>query len=282
MIAGDPLVEVQAEAENGLAFGKRVGFGYVIHVCGSELGLVRTLRGLTATFGGLSHDEYDELDTERQLAGQPDAVACRVLLLDAQDAGAVLRRRLRSGRCRRWAGAAAAVDGAIPNRHGGLSLLCGAWPMPPAWNVAAAEGQALHMEALAAHHAQLEVWAEHCPANFADRTMLVRAEVARIEGRLVDAEKLYETAVRLAHANGSVHNAAVSNELAGRFYAARGFEGIATAYLRDARSCYRRWGADGKVRQLEQRYPQIGIGRSRSPMRPRRSRHQSSIWIWPP
>ena len=131
-----------------------------------------------------------------------------------------------------------------------------------AWDIAAAEGKALNMEALAAHHTQLEVWAEHCPANFADRTMLVRAEVARIEDRILDAEKLYEAAIRLAHANGSVHNAAVSNELAGRFYAARGFEGIATAYLRDARSCYRRWGADAKVRQLEQLYPQIGTEES--------------------
>jgi hypothetical protein len=33
---------------------------------------------------------------------------------------------------------------------------------------------------------------------------------------------------------------------------------IAATYLRDARYCYRRWGADGKVRQLEQLYPQIG------------------------
>ena len=51
LVAGDSLVEVQTEAENGLAFGQRVGFGYVIHVCGSQLGLVRTLRGLTAKFG---------------------------------------------------------------------------------------------------------------------------------------------------------------------------------------------------------------------------------------
>ena len=32
---------------------------------------------------------------------------------------------------------------------------------------------------------------------------------------------------------------------------ARGFDKIARTYLRDARHCYVRWGADGKVRQLE-------------------------------
>src|SRR5262249_22767511 len=42
-----------------------------------------------------------------------------------------------------------------------------------------------------------------------------------------------------------------------RFYAARGFEKIAHAYLRDARYCYLRGGAAGKVRQLDQFYPHL-------------------------
>jgi GAF domain-containing protein len=49
-----------------------------------------------------------------------------------------------------------------------------------------------------------------------------------------------------------VHHEALANELASRFYAARGFEKIARVYLQDARYCYLRWGADGKVRQLEE------------------------------
>jgi len=101
------------------------------------------------------------------------------------------------------------------------------------------------------HHRQLEVWAEVNPETFEDRAALVGAEIARIEGRVLDAQELYEKAIRSARKNGFVHNEAVANELAGCFYAARGFEKIATTYLRDARYCYLRWGADGKVRQLE-------------------------------
>ncbi len=63
--------------------------------------------------------------------------------------------------------------------------------------------------------------------------------------------------IRSAHANGFVHNEALASELAARFYAARGFEKIANTYLRDARYCYLRWGADGKVRQLDQLYPRL-------------------------
>ena len=54
-----------------------------------------------------------------------------------------------------------------------------------------------------------------------------------------------------------VHNEALANELAARFYAARGFEKIAHVYLRNARYGYLRWGADGKVRQLDELYPHL-------------------------
>ena len=101
------------------------------------------------------------------------------------------------------------------------------------------------------------MWAENCPENFENRAALVGAEIARLEGRELDAERLYEQAIRSARANGFVHNEALANELAARFYAARGFEKIARVYLQDARYGYLRWGADGKVRQLEQLHPHL-------------------------
>ena len=114
-----------------------------------------------------------------------------------------------------------------------------------------------HFEALVGHHKQLEVWAQHNPITFENRAAIVGAEIARIEGRVLEAQDLYEKAVRSAHTHGFVHNEAIANERAGCFYAARGFEKIATTYLRDARNCYLRWGAEGKVRQLEQLYPHL-------------------------
>ena len=47
LAAGDSLVEAQREFENGLAFARKVRFGLVIDLISAELGLVRTLRGLT-------------------------------------------------------------------------------------------------------------------------------------------------------------------------------------------------------------------------------------------
>jgi hypothetical protein len=114
-----------------------------------------------------------------------------------------------------------------------------------------------HMQAIRAHHKQLQAWAENCPDNFENRAALVGAEIARLEGREVDAGRLYEQAIRSARANGFVHNEALAYELAARFYAARGFDEIADLYLRNARYCYVRWGADGKVRQLDRLFPQL-------------------------
>src|ERR1700735_4223614 len=74
LAAGDPLVEVQTECENGIAFAKRVRFGLVIELCRAQLGLILTLRGLTPTFGCLDHEDYGELDTERRLADSPNLV----------------------------------------------------------------------------------------------------------------------------------------------------------------------------------------------------------------
>jgi tetratricopeptide (TPR) repeat protein len=120
-----------------------------------------------------------------------------------------------------------------------------------------ATGRDSHLEVLAAHHQQLEIWAENCSENFENRAALVGAEIARIEGRPLDAMDLYEKAIRSARANGFVHNEALAYEIAARFYAGRGFEKFARAYFREARYCYLRWGADGKVRQLDELYPNI-------------------------
>src|SRR6202011_3766480 len=76
-------------------------------------------------------------------------------------------------------------------------------------------------------------------------------------GRVQDAMRLYEEAIRAARENGFVQNEGIGNELAARYYLDRGYETIGHASLREARYCYLRWGADGKVRQLDQRYPNL-------------------------
>jgi PAS domain S-box-containing protein len=256
LFVGDPLPEVQSEAEKGLAFVKKAGFGLVAENCGAQLGLIRTLRGLTSTFGCFDARDYNESDTEHRLASNPTLALAEFFYWTrklqgrffAGDYGTAVDASQKAHRLL-WPAASQVETGDF--------RFCAALARAAAWNSASSEDRQRHFAALIDHHQQLEIWAQHCPANFENRTALVSAEIARIEGRILDAEQLYEAAIRSAQANGFVHNEALSNELAARFYEARDFDTIAHAYLRKARYCYLRWGADGKVRQLDELYPQL-------------------------
>ncbi len=133
------------------------------------------------------------------------------------------------------------------------------WPMRRRGIRLSSDEKQRHNDKLCEHGKQLEIWAAHCPANFENRASLARAEIARIEGRVLDAEHLYEKAIQSAQENGFIHNEALCHELAGQFYLARGLRTIADAYLKNARACYEQWGAVGKVAQLEARFPHLKV-----------------------
>jgi len=115
--------------------------------------------------------------------------------------------------------------------------------------------QAQFLTSLQHHQQQLQYWAEHCPANFLHKSLLVAAEIARIEGRDWEAMRLYEQAINSASEHQFVQYEALSHELAAKFYLSRDFAAIAKTYFQEARNCYLRWGATGKVRHLEEKYP---------------------------
>ena len=266
LAAGDQLAEVQREAEDGLAFAQKLRFGLVIDQITGHLGLVRTLRGLTSKFGSFNDERFDELRFECRLANNPALarVECWYSIRKLQarffagDYASAVDASLRAKRLL-WT-SPSQFETAEFHFYSALSHAVFSDSAPP-------DQKQQHFEALAAHHKQLEIWAENCPENFENRAALTGAEVARIEGRDFEAMRLYEQAIRSAHANGFVHNEALANEVAARFYTARGFEQIAQVYLRNARRCYMMWGADGKVRQLDQRHPHLGKDEpSRGPM----------------
>ncbi|MFP5501252.1 MAG: histidine kinase dimerization/phospho-acceptor domain-containing protein, partial [Candidatus Sericytochromatia bacterium] len=100
-------------------------------------------------------------------------------------------------------------------------------------------------------HRQMRGWARHCPENFQHHAWLMDAERARLAGRDDLAPTLYEQAIQAARRAGFVRDEARANELAAAHYQARGLERVASAYMRDARDGYVRWGAKAKVRALD-------------------------------
>ncbi|MDJ0836796.1 MAG: AAA family ATPase [Acidobacteriota bacterium] len=115
---------------------------------------------------------------------------------------------------------------------------------------------AAHWETLRANQEQMAQWAEMCPENFRHKYQLVTAETQRLEDRFTQAMDSYDTAVETAERHNFPQDEALCNELAARFWLARGKQKIAGVYLRDAHQGYRNWGATRKVNALEKAYPQ--------------------------
>jgi PAS domain S-box-containing protein len=250
---GGPLAEVQEEVASTLAFARKSKFGFAVAMIVPQLSLVRMLRGLTTKFGRFDHAEFEEEGFERDLNVQPPVAHfwywCRTLQarLFAGDFASVIEASLK----------ARPFVVTSPDFQWAEYEFYSALARAALWDSASVDEGREHFDALEAHYKQIQIWAENCPETFQNRAALVGAEIARIENRELDAERLYERAIRSARANGFVNNEALAYEVAARFYAARGLEIFADVYLRNARDCYERWGATGKVRQLETQHPRL-------------------------
>ncbi len=104
---------------------------------------------------------------------------------------------------------------------------------------------------------KMKKWARHAPMNHLHRFYLIEAERLRVLGKNVRAEDCYNRAIELAKEHLYVNDEALANELAAKFYLARGKTGIARAYMQEARHCYKKWGATAKVRDMDERYGRL-------------------------
>ncbi|HEY9677358.1 MAG TPA: AAA family ATPase [Drouetiella sp.] len=111
---------------------------------------------------------------------------------------------------------------------------------------------------------QLGIWASHNSTDFKHKHELVLAELARIKGDYVEAMRLYEQSISSAKRSGYIQNEAIANELAGRLNYSLGLKTAGDAYLREASTCFARWGAKGKVLLLEDEFPELYQRQSRT------------------
>jgi PAS domain S-box-containing protein len=258
LLGADPLPEVEREAEICLTFCRTGSYGDYSDALNTQVALIRSLRGLTPQFGLLDDQRFDERQIENGFSTQPhiEALECWYWIRK-------LQARFFAGDYATALDASHRAKRSLTKSAGMLELaeheLYGALTRAALCDSPSSDEGRQHFVAIVAHHRQLEIWARHCPENFENRSLLVAAEIARIEGRDPDAMQLYEQAIRSARNHGFVNNEALAHEIAARFYADRGLDRIARTYLEEARDGYRQWGADGKVRQLEVQYPFLTI-----------------------
>jgi predicted ATPase/signal transduction histidine kinase len=256
LAAGRPLSEVNEEGENRLEFAKKVRYRMIADIIAGQLGLIRQLRGLTPAFESFNSPEFDQSAFEQHLEHDPAMAVARSWYWVRKLEGCFF-----AGDYQGAEQAAEKIEAVIWTIVSHLEVVvyhffaaltcCARYPEGSDGN----RGRVL--EEARRHRDKLLQWEELAPFNFSDRSALVAAEVARIEGRELDAELFYEKALAAAREQGFPANEALAAELASRFYRLRGFATIADIYLCGAASAYRRWGAHGKIRQLEKQHPTL-------------------------
>jgi PAS domain S-box-containing protein len=255
LLRNDPLDVVWRESEKSLDFVRKAQFQDVAGVIVSQQRFIANMQGRTATFSTFSDAQFEEAAFEAHLMGNCTATTiCLYWILK-------LQARFLSGDFSEALVAADKAKALLWASSAHIQLLdyfyYAALTVAALFEAASADERQARRDLMGAHREQLREWAEIFPPTFADKHALVSAEIARLEGRDADAMHLYEQAIRSAHDHGFVQNEGLAHELAAGFYAARGVEKIAHLYLRDARYCYFRWGAHGKVKQLDERYPHL-------------------------
>jgi GAF domain-containing protein len=253
---GEPLPDVLREAERALALARKTRAGQLGDMTVGLERLIAALRGLTSAVSSFTGAEFDEQRFEAHLASKPG--------LEVAEGWYWIRKLQACLFGGQYVAAVAAGERAKPLLWTtGFALeaveyhFSRALALAAQFDHASPEQQREHRKALGEHLAELERRATICPENFGNRAALVAAEAARLRGEFHEAANLYQQAIRSARENGFVQNEALAHETAARFYRANGLEMVADTCLREARDCYRRWGADGKVKLLEHLHPQL-------------------------
>jgi predicted ATPase len=244
LLRNDHLDEVWRASEMALDFTREAKYGDIVDIIVSLQQFIPTMQGRTATFSTFNDAQFDEAAFEDQLTRERMVLTiCIYWILK-------LKARFVSGD---YAEALAAAEKAKPLLSAATAnfqlldyFYYAALTVAALYDEAPADQQAEWRERLSAHQEQLREWSDSYPPTFGDKYALVSAEFARLEGRDLDAMRLYEEAIRAAHEHGFVQNEGLALEVAARFYAARGYEAFAKTYLQNARYCYLRWGAEGR------------------------------------
>lgn len=120
-----------------------------------------------------------------------------------------------------------------------------------------ADTQAEYLQLVEVNQEKMQHWAFHAPMNFLHKYELVEAEKARVLGEKERAMDFYDRAIQHSSEQGYIQEEALANELAAEYYLSLGREKVAKTYMTDAYYGYIRWGANAKVADLEERYPQL-------------------------
>ncbi len=222
------------------------------------IGFVQQMRGLNPSFNSLNMKDFDEGEFEQRLSGRMSSFIESYVVLKT-------RSRFMCGayeEARQEADKAKALLWSVIGRPQLIDYhLYRALTLAACYPGGSAQQQEEYLSEIRQHQQQLAEWARNSPETFSTLERMVSAELARLQGRAEAAISAYDEAVQAAREHGFIQNVALASELAARFWKEQKLPFIAAAYARQAREAYVQWGAEGKVRQLdEQWHLLVGVG----------------------
>ncbi|MCP4130154.1 MAG: serine/threonine-protein kinase PknK [bacterium] len=114
-----------------------------------------------------------------------------------------------------------------------------------------------YLEKLKNIHKDYKKWSEIGTYNYEHKYFLISAELARVTGDDKTAMKLYDSAIKGASKNGFIQEEAIANECAAKFYKSLKMDTFANIYISEAYYCYKTWGANQKIKDLEKKYSRM-------------------------
>ncbi|HEY9027484.1 MAG TPA: AAA family ATPase, partial [Burkholderiaceae bacterium] len=253
--AGERLDELSLQTDRSIAFLQATHSGGTLEVVQCFRQFVRCLQGRTQPPGSFDDEGYDHAATVQRMVEQKSLAGLGIVhMLEQVAAFLIGEPRAALQAATRTEGVLRAVFAMAVRPtfvfYRALALAAAHDELPPPEQTAA-------LRTIEQALADLAVWSEQCPENYATRHALVAAELARLQGRELEAERLYEDAIAAARVGALVHQEALACERAAAFHRGRGLPRIADAYLADAHAAYARWGATAKLRQLELAHPAL-------------------------
>ncbi|WP_426409993.1 trifunctional serine/threonine-protein kinase/ATP-binding protein/sensor histidine kinase [Bradyrhizobium ganzhouense] len=230
---GEPLTAIEAELEDGLARVRKLDYRDIEAILQAQLAFVQGLRGVRSAATPRIEPRQGYSFPARFFIAHYGGMTA-FLVGDLHEADGLLAEALRLS----WA-APAHID----------SAYCHLFYALTAAQQNFAQGRAI--ERLVHCRAKFAVWAELNPGAFRGKLLLLDAELARLGDEPIKALSLYEQAAAEEKGAGFIQGEALVHELAGRFCRFLGLQRIADGHSREAQTCYRRWGAEAKARQLK-------------------------------
>jgi PAS domain S-box-containing protein len=244
---GDSLAEVAAEIERGLAFVRDAGFRDVVDELVTQQRFVAALRGQTSAPDDWDGPGFDTAGFEAGLTpGRMPDMVHSYWVTRAQAhllAGHPERAQACLSQADRWTWSSA------------VHVRSASHPFIAALVAAAMGRDADPHDRLLSLRDVVAGMCLHGAATFSGRLALIDAELARLDGRSLDALRLYEQAMAHARTQGFAVEEGLAAEAAARCCAGSGLSQMAEDQWRRARDAYARWGAEGKRRQLEADWP---------------------------